>query len=109
MRLAAEVADEPVAVLFVEVHHELGVAARAEAMAPRLEVLANGVVVVELAADHTRDRAVFVRDGLRAPCDVDEGEPGVAQDRTVEPPDAGAVGPAVFQGVQRAHDGFRVG
>src|SRR5581483_11799291 len=66
---------EPVAGLLVEVDENLRVAVRPEAMAGRLELGAQLLVVVDLAVLDDVDGAVLVRDRLVARLEVDDREP----------------------------------
>src|SRR5205823_8199219 len=103
---AAEPAREVVAVLLVQVDEDLGVAARAEAVAGGLELPPELLVVVDLAVLDDVDGAVLVRDRLVARLEVDDREPaGGERDAAVEERPV-AVGPAMPQ--RRAHRGKAV-
>ena len=85
-----EVAHEVRAVLLVSVDHGLRVGAGGEPVPGRLQRGPQLAVVVDLAVDDRRDRAVLRVEGLVAAGHVDDGQPGVGeQDR------AGARGAAV--------------
>ncbi len=98
------------AVLLVEVHQHLGVRLRTEAVPPQLELCAHLAVVVDLAVEDRRDRAVLVELRLVAGLQVDDrqarvAEPGLAVDGRGD-----RVGPPVAKsGEQRVqalrHDG----
>ena len=79
--LAAEVLDERVAVLLVEMDDELAVAPGAEAVPLRLELPAGALEVVELSVDDGDDAPVLVGERLRAALDVDDREAPVPETR----------------------------
>ena len=65
---------QPRALLLVEVGDHLGVALRGEAVARALQALAQLAVVVDLAVEDDRDRAVLVEDRLVAGREVDHAQ-----------------------------------
>ena len=94
----AQPLGEALAVLLVQVHEHLGVAARREPVPGPLELEPELAVVVELAVLNDRDPAVLVRDRLVARREVDDGEaPGSEADAPVEVRAVG-VRPALDEG-----------
>ena len=63
---AAQVRNKIFAVLFIQVNDNLGVAASAKTMAPRLEILGDILEFVEFAIQDYPDRAILVRERLTA-------------------------------------------
>src|SRR5579863_593876 len=59
--LAAEMGDKIFAVFFVQVNDNLGVAAGAKTMAPRLEILGDVLKSVKFAIQDYPDRAILIR------------------------------------------------
>ena len=99
--LALEMREQILAVLLVEMHDQLAVAAAAEDVAARLQLgLALGIVEQLAVADHG-DGAVLVEDWLLAVTKPDNAEPLLdGADARCEQ-GAGLVGPAM--GERRAH------
>src|SRR5207247_8833884 len=69
---AAQVVEEPGALLLIEVHDHLCVRPRPKAVPPALELGAQFDEVVELAVQDNPYRAVFIDDGLPAGREIDE-------------------------------------
>ena len=76
----AEVLDAVVAVLLVEVHDHLGVAARGEPVALRLELGAQRAKVVDLPVEDDLDGAVLALLRLMPAGNVDDREPLMRED-----------------------------
>ena len=76
---AAQVLGQRGPVVLVEVRQDLGVAAAAQHVAARLELLAQRRVVVDLAVLRRPDAAALVGEGLVAALDVDDREPPGAE------------------------------
>ena len=93
--------DEALAVLLVQVRHELDVADAAKRVALRLELGAELAVVVELAVDDRDDVAALVRDRLVAGLEVDDREPPHREPGALAEPAALAVRTAVSQQLDR--------
>ena len=72
---AMQTPDAPRALVLVEVHDDLGVAAGGERMARADEPPAQLRVVVDLPVEHDRDRAVLVEDRLVSGLKVDHPQP----------------------------------
>ncbi len=106
--LAVEARQKISAVLLIEMVYHLNVACCGEVMTLLLELGAQLDVVEYLAvADHP-DAHVFVRDGLIAGLQVDDGEPPVSQDDLVITVHPRTVGTSVFHETQaRFHCGIR--
>ena len=81
---------------------DLAVAPGAEAMALRLEVLADRGEVVDLAVGHQGHRAVLVEQGLFSAFDVDDRQPRVSESGGFIDVDAALVGAPVAQGLHHA-------
>ena len=94
---AVQLAHAIGAVLLVGVHDDLAVGAGREAVAAGLELFAQLAVVVDLAVDDRRDRAVLGVERLVAAGHVDDRQARVGERERAEPSDALAVGPAVAQ------------
>jgi hypothetical protein len=92
---AVEVVDAARAVLLVGVDDHLGVGVGAEAVAQRLQPLADAEVVVDLAVDHHGAALVLGPERLVAAGRVDDREARVHQHGLAEPLDALAVGAAM--------------
>ena len=75
--------DAVVAVLLVQVHEDLGVRARLEAVAEVFQAPAQRLVVVDLAVEDGHERAVLVGDRLMAALDVDDAQAAHAQPHVV--------------------------
>jgi hypothetical protein len=93
--------QEVQAVAAVELEDHLGVRARAQLHAAALEVLGQGLVVVDLAVEGERHRAVGAEErlvGLGA--QIDDRQAGVAEDGRPVPVQAIGVGAAV---IERGH------
>ena len=90
---AAQVVEEPGALLLVEVHDHLCVRPRPKAVPPALELGAQFDEVVDLAVQDNPYRAVFIRDGLLAGREIDDRQtparqadrPGHVMPRVVRP------------------------
>src|SRR6185503_17844534 len=91
----AQVLDEALAVLLVEVRHELDVADTAKRVPLRLEVGAELAIVVELAVDDGDDVAALVRDRLVTGLQVDDREPPHREPRALSEPATVPVRPAM--------------
>ena len=76
---AAQPLDAARPELLVEVHDDLGVGRRREAVAARHELAPQLAVVVDLAVEDDPDRAVLVGDRLLAGLEVDDGQPAHAE------------------------------
>ncbi len=94
---AAQALPEPVAPLLVAVDEHLGVGARAERVARRLELAHQLAVVVDLAVLDDDDRAVLVRDRLVAAVEVDDREPPCGDSDSLADVHALRVGAAVIE------------
>jgi len=100
--LAVEPLDAAVAPLLVGVDDDLGVAAGAEDVAEALELGGQLGVVEDLAVEDDPVAAVLGAERLLAAGQVDDGQPGMAEERVLVAPGAELVGPAVPQGADHA-------
>ena len=103
--LAVQPVQHPGAPLLVPVHEDFRIAARAEAVSGRDQLLAELQVVVDLAVVHDEDGAVLVAQRLRAAGDVDDAEPHVGEADPRPGVAPAAVGAAVAQGGRHAVEG----
>ena len=99
--LTLEMREQILAVLLVEMHDQLAVAAAAEDVAARLKLGLALRVVEELAVADHGDGAVFVEDRLLAVTQADDAEPLLDGADAWREEGAGLVGPAMGQ--RRAH------
>src|ERR1051326_2230437 len=76
---AAQLFDEGIAVLVVEVNDDFGVRVRLERVALALEPRLRFAVVVDLAVENTERRSRSVGDGLRAVDETDHFQPADAE------------------------------
>ena len=97
------------AVLLVEVRQHLGVAAAAEDVAAPAQLLAQGVVVVDLAVLRRPDAAVLVGEGLVAALHVDDREAARAERAALTGHVAGVVRAAVARSRRSSSAGRRLG
>ena len=84
--------EHPGPLVLVEVDEDLGVALRAERVAPGLEPAPEGGEVVDLAVEDGPDRAVLVRERLMPAGQVDDRQPAEPERGVVV-----AVGPGVVR------------
>src|SRR5690606_5830159 len=101
--------DAAVAVVLVEVRHDLGVALGAQAVAGAPERLGRLAVVVDLAVEDERHAAVLVRHRLPAAGEVDDRQAVHAHHDRPLGEGAAVVGPAVDDGVEHRGQGLRRG
>jgi len=95
---ARELLDQPLAVLFVEMHQHFGVGTTVEAVAAGLEECRQGAVVVDLPVVHDIDAAVLIGHRLQTRGrEVDQRQAAVHQVAVLVRPVALAVGTAVRQ------------
>src|SRR3989442_5700247 len=94
--------EHPLVVLFPEVRHELGVAARGEEMAPGFERPSRLGVVEQLAVEDGHDAAVLVGDRLMTVGEVDDAEPAIRQGHAITLEVAFVVGSAMHDGIRHA-------
>jgi hypothetical protein len=94
--------------VLVEMEDDLGVAPRPEDVAAR-QLVAEVVVVVDLAVEDEPERPVLVRHGLPAGVRIDDGKPRVTQDDAPLAAHPMAVGPAMGEGRQHRRHGIAVG
>ena len=106
---AAQPVEAGLAQLLVEVQHDLGVGAGAEAVALGLQLGHQLPVVVDLAVADDPLGAVLVADRLPAALEVDDREPAMAQHPAIAAMRGTVVGSPVAQRVQHAADHGRIG
>jgi hypothetical protein len=95
-------------VVLVEMREHFGVAAAGELVTARPEVLAQRVVVVDLAVLGAPDAAALVRERLVAALDVDDRQPAGAERAAGVDDEPGVVGAAIFDQLRHPpQDGFR--
>ncbi len=99
--LPVESADEVAAELLVQVRDHLGVAARAQGVAPADEEVTQFAVVVDLAGRHGDDLPALVVHRLVAGPEVVDRQPGERERHPVVDMESGGVRPPVLDG--RAH------
>ena len=97
---AAQFSKHGVAVLFVQMHEDFGVALRAKNMACGEEVAAEFEVVVDFAVEDDADGFVLVPDGLPAAFEINDAEPPHAEREAGHGVQARAVRPAVGDEVE---------
>ncbi len=80
-KLAAQIVDGVETALFVEMDHDLAVAAAVKAMAARGEIVHDPLVAIEFAIDDRRDLAGLVEQRLGAARWIDDAQARVCQQR----------------------------
>ena len=105
---AAEQGEHARALVLVEVDEHLGVAVGAEGMSARLEAVAEGGEVVDLAVEDGPDGAVLIGQRLVAAGKVDDGEPTEPERGVCVAVGALIVGPAVHDPVSHRRQGVVV-
>src|SRR6185437_6935086 len=104
-----EACQGPLAPLLPGMHDDFGVAARAELVAARVELLVELRKIVDLAIEADTDRAVFVEQRLAAQGrEVDDRQTPVAEPDARRDVEAGIIRPAVMQRVGHAREQRRV-
>src|SRR4051812_44670786 len=93
--------DAACAEILVQVHDDLGIAARAERVAALLELRAKLLVVIDFAVQDDDDRPVFVEKRLISRFEVDNPQPLNSEADTVVDENAARIGAAMFD--RRAH------
>ena len=93
-------------VLFVQVNDNLGVAAGAKTMAPRLEILGDVLESVKFAIQDNPDRAILIRERLTAIREIHDRQPRVDQQNRsraaeIVPP---LIGPTMADRRNHGHD-----
>ena len=91
----------PLAVLLVQVHEDLGIRARREAMPPGDELARELAIVVDLAIRRHPDGGVLVRHGLLAAREIDDAEPAHSHSQRARQVVAPAVRATVGQNLAR--------
>ena len=89
-------------------HEHLGVAVRPEAMARAFQLLAQLLVVVDLAVLHDVARAVLVGDRLVAGLEIDDREAPCGESDSAVDVLPEAVGPAVAEGGAHCRQPFGI-